>query len=84
MYILREIPHNKGYAKIVAKRPLEHLLQITSKKKRPDTITLRYGQPNDDQDGANVMISDQLIVPKQSEAIEMIKLQIHNSFDPDN
>lgn len=78
LYILREIPHNKGYAKIVAKRPLERLLQITSKRKRPDTITIRYGQPGEHEEASNIMISDQLQIMKHTEAIEMIKLQISN------
>jgi hypothetical protein len=84
LYILREIPHNKGYAKIVAKRPLECLLQITSKKKRPETITIRYGQPGERDEQSNIMISDQLLIPKQQDAIEMIKMQISNSLNNDN
>lgn len=84
LYILREIPHNKGYAKIVAKRPLERLLQITSKKRRPDTITIRYGQPGERDEASNIMISDQLVIPKQAEAIEMIKLQIGKSSNLDS
>ena len=84
LYILREIPHNKGYAKIVAKRPLERLLQITSKKKRPETITLRYGQPGERDEASNIMISDQLLIPNHTEAIEKIKLQISNTLNTEN
>jgi len=79
LYILREIPHNKGYAKIVAKRPLERLLQITSKKKRPDIIRFRYGQPGERNEDSNIMITDQLLIPKTTDAIELIKIQISNN-----
>lgn len=46
LWILREIPHNKGYASIAAKRPLDMVIQITSKRRQPDLIIFRYGYPN--------------------------------------
>lgn len=43
LWILREIPHNKGFASIAAKRPLDMIIQITSKRRQPDFIIFRYG-----------------------------------------
>lgn len=43
LWIFREIPHNKGFASIAAKRPLDMLVQITSKRRQPDLIIFRYG-----------------------------------------
>lgn len=46
LWILREIPHNKGFVSIAAKRPLEMVVQITSKRRQPDFIIFRYGYAN--------------------------------------
>lgn len=46
LWILREIPHNKGFASIAAKRPLNMVVQITSKRRQPDLIIFRYGYSN--------------------------------------
>jgi len=43
LWMLREIPHNKGFASISAKRPLDMIVQITSKRRQPDLIIFRYG-----------------------------------------
>lgn len=44
MWILREIPHNKGFASIAAKRPLDTIVQIVSKRRQPEMIIFRYGK----------------------------------------
>lgn len=49
LWILREIPHNKGFGSIVAKRPLDMIVQITSKRRQPDLIIFRYGDANHQQ-----------------------------------
>lgn len=49
LWILREIPHNKGFATIAAKRPLDMIVQITSKRRQPDLIIFRYGCANNNQ-----------------------------------
>lgn len=49
LWILREIPHNKGFASIAAKRPLDMIVQITSKRRQPDLIIFRYGYANQSQ-----------------------------------
>lgn len=46
LWILREIPHNKGFASIAAKRPLDMIVQVTSKRRQPDLIIFRYGYTN--------------------------------------
>lgn len=46
LWILREIPHNKGFASIAAKRPIDMIVQITSKRRQPDFIIFRYGHAN--------------------------------------
>lgn len=43
LWILREIPHNKGFASIAGKRPLDTIVQITSKRRQQDMIIFRYG-----------------------------------------
>lgn len=52
LWILREIPHNKGFASIAAKRPLDMVVQITSKRRQPDFIIFRYGYTNNKSGGS--------------------------------
>jgi len=62
LWILREIPHNKGFASIAAKRPLDMVVQITSKRKQPDCIIFRYGyasNTNRTSSGSSSPASDQ-------------------------
>lgn len=54
LWILREIPHNKGFASIAAKRPLDMIVQITSKRRQPDLIIFRYGYANQSQQSSPV------------------------------
>lgn len=46
LLILHEIPHNKGFVAIAARRPLDMIVQITSKRRQPDLIIFRYGFSN--------------------------------------
>lgn len=46
--MLRDIPGQKGFAHIVVRRPLSAIVKITSKKKRPELITFKYGVPEGD------------------------------------
>jgi hypothetical protein len=52
--VLRDIPDQKGLAHVVVRRPLSAIVKITSKKKRPELITFKYGVPK----GESLIISD--------------------------
>ena len=54
IYVLRNIPGQKGFAHIVVRRPLSAIVKITSKKKHPELITFKYGVP----EGDSLVISD--------------------------
>ncbi|XP_029647617.1 TBC1 domain family member 23 isoform X2 [Octopus sinensis] len=71
MFVLREIPQQKGMAYIQARRALHSILKITSKKKCPDFISFRYGFSNDS--GYHVTDMDRFIISKATEATTHIK-----------
>lgn len=71
MFVLREIPKQKGMAYIQARRALKSILKITSKKKCPDFISFRYGYSN--EMGYYVTDMDRFIISKATEATTYIK-----------
>ena len=71
MFVLREIPKQKGMAYIQARRALKSILKITSKKKCPDFISFRYGYSN--EMGYYVTDMDRFIISKATEATTHIK-----------
>lgn len=79
LYILRDIPQKKGMAFIQARRALGSIVKITSKKKRPELITFRYGTHEDD--GFHITDIDMFIIPTASEATKRIKQQIIKVLD---
>ncbi|RWS27081.1 TBC1 domain family member 23-like protein [Leptotrombidium deliense] len=83
LFILREIPHNKGFAKIMKKRPLEMVVQITSKRKCPNLITFKYGQSNEGEEGPSIMATDLLLIPKPYEVTRLVKQQVIRVLDGD-
>ena len=40
---MREVPDKPGWARLAARRSLNSVVTITSKKKRPELITFKYG-----------------------------------------
>lgn len=89
LWILREIPHNKGFASIAAKRPLDMIVQITSKRRQPDLIIFRYGDTQQAKDNLqqpskslpSIVASDQLHIPQAFEVIRLIKREIVRIMD---
>ncbi|KAI1278463.1 TBC1 domain family member 23 [Halotydeus destructor] len=82
IYVLKELSHNKGWAKIVAKRPLSMIVQITSKRRCPDLITFKYGQESGDAtDTPTVMATDMLLIPKPYDVTRLVKQQVIRVLD---
>ncbi|GFY50129.1 TBC1 domain family member 23 [Trichonephila inaurata madagascariensis] len=79
LYILRTNRQKKGYAHIVATRPLSSIVKITSKRKCPEWITFAYGQI--EEDGIIVQSRDHLFLPKAGDATSLIKYRIYEMGD---
>ncbi|XP_050035102.2 TBC1 domain family member 23 [Dermacentor andersoni] len=76
LYLLRELSHKKGTARVVSQRPLLSVLKITSKKQHPELITFKYGL-NDNATGTfTVVAMERLLIPKAKEATQLVKAQI--------
>ena len=85
LIVLRNIPHEKGCAWVQARRPLNTILKITSKKRHPEFITFSYGTISRDSGPGTsagvpaddtVTAVDRFIIPQASEATKCIKQQI--------
>uniref|UniRef100_A0A2R5LAK4 TBC1 domain family member 23 n=2 Tax=Ornithodoros turicata TaxID=34597 RepID=A0A2R5LAK4_9ACAR len=76
MYLLREMSHKKGCARIVARHPLVSVVKITSKKQHPELITFKYGVSDNNTGAFTVTSCDRLVIPKAKEATHLIKTQI--------
>ncbi|CAN8013957.1 unnamed protein product [Ixodes persulcatus] len=76
LYLLREISHKKGSARIVSQRPLLSVLKITSKKQHPELITFKYGISDDATGTFTVVSLERLVIPKAKEATQLVKAQI--------
>ncbi|PAA58758.1 hypothetical protein BOX15_Mlig029724g1, partial [Macrostomum lignano] len=75
MYLLRLCPKQPGMAAIVVRRPLVKVVKITSKKRLPEFITLKYGDT--DKDGVTHLTDmDRVVIPKAGEATKDVKMQI--------
>ncbi|GIY19293.1 TBC1 domain family member 23 [Caerostris darwini] len=79
LYILRTNRQRKGYAHIVATRPLSSIVKITSKRKCPEWITFAYGHI--EEDGIIVQSRDHLFIPKAGDATSLIKYRIYGMGD---
>lgn len=49
LYALREIHDRPGFARISVNRSLASIMKITSKKRHPEFITIKYGRMQDDE-----------------------------------
>lgn len=77
LHIIRAIPHNKGFGRAIAKRPLEMVVQITSKRRMPNLITIKYGQANREGDsGPITMACDRLNIPEPFSVTRLVKQQV--------
>ncbi|XP_054169013.1 TBC1 domain family member 23-like [Oppia nitens] len=81
LYVLRELSHNKRLVKIMAKRPLEMIVQITSKRRCPDLITFKYGHTVEGGGEPNVVAKDHLLIPKPYDVTRLIKQQVVKILD---
>jgi TBC1 domain family member 23 C-terminal len=85
LIVLRDIPEQKGCAWIQARRPLNTILKITSKKHHPEFITFKYGANLTVGDSSaavspssssGITAVDRFIIPQAGDATKYIKQQI--------
>lgn len=82
IYILRESKSRRGWGKVVAKRPLDMILQITSKRRLPDVITFKYGEQRDPSDGGpNIIATDCLLFCESYKVTRLVKQQVIKVID---
>lgn len=87
IFILKELKSHKGFARVVAKRPLDMIVQITSKKKIPNLITFKYGETCDPSPspaaslGPNIIATDCLLFTKPYEVTRLVKAQVIKVLD---
>ncbi|XP_032826862.1 TBC1 domain family member 23 isoform X1 [Petromyzon marinus] len=83
LYGLRELGSRGGGgadgACIVSRRALSSVLKITSKKRRPELITFKFGVA----DGNNLTLhaTDRYLIPNAGEATKLVKQQIMRVLD---
>ena len=65
LLVLREVPEKPGWARLAARRSLTSVVTITSKKKRPELITFKYGV--NDGDGMTVTDLDRLVAGRRAD-----------------
>lgn len=75
LILVREIPNKRGYAYIIAKRPLLSIVKITSKRRHPELITFKYGYNTSKEDYV-VTAMDRLLIPKAGDATKLIKYKV--------
>lgn len=73
LWVLREIANNRGFFSIAAKRALDSIVKITSKRKQPDMIIFHYGDAS--------QLSTTLHIPQPYEVIKLIKREIVRIVD---
>jgi len=74
LVVLREVASQPGRAHLAAKRSLTSVVTITSKKKRPELITFKYGR--NDVDGVTVTDLDRFYIPRAGDATKAVKMAI--------
>ena len=65
---------------VQSRRALGSVVKITSKKRHPEVITLKYGT-NSDASGLVITDQDRLVIPRAGEATKVIKTQILKVLD---
>ncbi|KAI7687111.1 hypothetical protein SSS_05213 [Sarcoptes scabiei] len=77
LYLFKHSRNKTGYGKLIVKRPLETIFQITSKRKCPEIITFKYGSPQFGQKNElSLDAKDSLILLEPFEVIRLIKQQV--------
>lgn len=83
LYIIKELPNKKDHGTVSVQRPLEMIVQITSKRKHPEIITFKYGQSG--QDNESVFIAkDSIYLPNPFDVTRLIKQQVVKILDSNN
>lgn len=75
LYILRELPDRPGYAQLHAQHSLTTLIKITSKRHRPEMITLRFGTVE------KVQSMRRFIIPRAGAACKAMKIAVLKEVD---
>ncbi|XP_037092305.1 TBC1 domain family member 23-like [Pollicipes pollicipes] len=74
LLVLREIAGKPGWAHLAVKRSLTSIVTITSKKKRPELITFKYGV--NEGDSMTVTDLDRFYIPRAGDATKAVKMAI--------
>ncbi|XP_065176490.1 TBC1 domain family member 23-like [Sycon ciliatum] len=75
LFVLRELPDRRGWAQLHSQHPLMTIVKITSKKKYPELITLRFGTLE------KIVSSQRFLIPHAKSATEAIKSAIMKEME---
>ena len=75
LFILRELPDRPGWAQLHSQHPLTTIVKITSKKKYPELITLRFGTLE------KIVSSQRFLIPHAKSATEAVKTAIMKELE---
>lgn len=62
LYVLRDIPKQKGMTMVISRRPLKNIVKISCNKKLPELITFKYGTHEDE--GMLVTDAEKFVIEK--------------------
>ncbi|XP_017476468.1 PREDICTED: TBC1 domain family member 23-like [Rhagoletis zephyria] len=83
LYIIKDSKSKKDHGTISVQRPLEMIVQITSKRKHPEIITFKYGHAG--QDNESVLIAkDSIYLQNPFDVTRLIKQQVVKILDQNN
>ena len=82
LYIIKESKNKKDFGDISVKRPLEMIVQITSKRKHPEIITFKYGHAG--QDSESIIARDSIYLQNPFDVTRLIKQQVVKILDQNN
>ena len=75
LHVLRELPDRAGWAQLYSQHALTSIVKITSKKKYPELITLRFGTTE------KILSSRRFLIPKAQNACKALKVAILKCLD---
>lgn len=81
LVVLRQLADREDWAHVVCRRSLSSVVQITSKKRRPELITFKYGVA--DGDTVSVTDLDRFHIVKAGDATKAVKMAIVQLSQPD-
>lgn len=80
LFILKESKNRKDYGTISVQRPLEMIVQITSKRRHPEIITFKYGHAGPDNESV-LIAKDSIFLQNPFDVTRMIKQQVVKLLD---